>query len=115
MVRQSGQTQAVLLALVRDPTEPQYGLAIAKAAGLASGTIYPILARLEHQGLLESEWEEIDESLVGRRRRRYYRLTGEGVRVARREMAAAVEQLRAAGLQIGPLPGPQILRAAHHA
>jgi PadR family transcriptional regulator, regulatory protein PadR len=102
MPKQTAQTQAVLIALLRDPTESLYGLEIAKAAGLASGTIYPILARLERHGWVESEWEEIDESAEGRRRRRYYRLTSEGARIAREEMATTVRQLRAAGLQIGP-------------
>ncbi len=98
------QTQAVLAALLRDVTEPHYGLEIARAAGLASGTLYPILARLERQKWVESEWERIDESAEGRRRRRYYRLTGEGARLARNEMAATAERLRAAGFTVAPIP-----------
>lgn len=99
----SSQTQAVLAALLRDMTEPHYGLEIARAAGLASGTIYPILARLERQKWVESEWEQIDESAEGRRRRRYYRLTGEGARAAGQELAETAERLRAAGFPISPV------------
>ena len=80
------QTQLVLSVLL-DGGE-QYGLEIAKQAGLASGTIYPILARLETAGWVESGWEDIDESLEGRRKRRYYRLTGVGERQGREALNA---------------------------
>ena len=46
---------------------------------LGHGTLYKALDRLERGGLLESTWEDIDESLAGRPRRRLYRLTGAGV------------------------------------
>src|SRR5438067_6470742 len=78
------QAQLVLNVLLRDIREERYGLEIAREAHLPSGTIYPILARLEAAGWLESGWENIDESSEGRRRRRYYKLTGRGVRGARR-------------------------------
>ena len=86
MVRRTYQRMAVLSALLAEPRGRHYGLEIAKAARLATGTIYPILARLEADGWVESEWEQIDESTEGRRRRRYYRLTGHGVRAARAEL-----------------------------
>lgn len=81
------QTQMVLRVLLDSPQEEQYGLEIARQSGLASGTIYPILARLEDDGWLESGWEDIDESREGRRKRRYYRVTGYGLREARRALA----------------------------
>lgn len=77
-------TQLVLKVFLDDFRREQYGLEVAKQAGLPSGTIYPLLARLEAAGWLESGWENIDESREGRRRRRYYRLTGLGARKARR-------------------------------
>lgn len=40
------------------------------------GTLYKALSRLEQRGLLESRWEEIDQSVEGRPRRRLYRVTG---------------------------------------
>jgi len=67
-------TQAVLRELLADPTREMYGLEICAAAGLPSGTIHPILARLERVGWLESFWEEADPHEKGRPRRRYYRL-----------------------------------------
>jgi DNA-binding PadR family transcriptional regulator len=39
------------------------------------GTLYPLLRRLEDQGLLHSEWD-----VSGSRPRRYYELTGDGER-----------------------------------
>lgn len=54
---------------------------------LKSGTVYPLLARLEKAGWLESRWEEIDPAEAGRPRRRLYRLTGEGELVATRSLA----------------------------
>ncbi|NEW95485.1 PadR family transcriptional regulator [Rhodopseudomonas sp. BR0G17] len=50
---------------------------------IGSGTLYPLLARLEQAGWLVSEWETIDPSAEGRPRRRYYSITGEGQRAAR--------------------------------
>jgi DNA-binding PadR family transcriptional regulator len=102
MPQVSPQTQAVLAALLEDMQEPHYGLEIAKAAGLASGTIYPILARLERSRWVESEWEDVDESVAGRRRRRYYRLTGDGARAARTELAATAERLERARVAFRP-------------
>jgi DNA-binding PadR family transcriptional regulator len=72
-------TQLVLRALIADPGREMYGLEIGTAAGLASGTIHPILARLEGCRWLESRWEELDPHEAGRPRRRYYRLTPDGI------------------------------------
>jgi DNA-binding PadR family transcriptional regulator len=86
---------AVLATLLEDPSGEHYGLAIAKSAQLATGTVYPILARLEADGWVESEWEAIDEVAEGRRRRRYYTMTPLGARAAeaeRRSVARVVEQ-----------------------
>jgi PadR family transcriptional regulator, regulatory protein PadR len=70
--------QLVLRALLADPTQEMYGLQICSEAGLPSGTIHPILARLEGLGWLESRWEDTDPSEQGRPRRRYYKLTRSG-------------------------------------
>jgi DNA-binding PadR family transcriptional regulator len=94
MRQMSLQTQAILASLLRDCTERHYGLEMAKAAGLPGGTIYPILARLEREGWVESELEEVEASVVGRRPRRYYRLTGEGARVAKAEINSTIERLQ---------------------
>ena len=51
-------TQLVLRALLADPSKELYGVEIGTAAGLPSGTVHPILARLETVGWLTSRWEE---------------------------------------------------------
>lgn len=76
-------TQLVLRALLADPAQEMYGLQIGEAAELPSGTVHPILARLEGCGWLESRWEDIDPVKAGRPRRRYYRLSAEGAECAR--------------------------------
>lgn len=82
-------TQRVLEALLADPTAELYGIEIGEVAHLPSGTVHPILARLEGLGWVESRWEEIDPSAAGRPARRYYRLTGDGVAEARGALARA--------------------------
>ena len=66
-------------------SEPEFhGFGAAEALGeaglggrlLGHGTLYKALGRLEDQGLLESRWEDVDPSEVGRPRRRLYRVTG---------------------------------------
>ncbi|MCA1708308.1 MAG: PadR family transcriptional regulator [Actinobacteria bacterium] len=64
-----------------------YGFELSKITGLKSGTLYPILARLESAGWLCSGWESSDTP--GRPRRRYYRLTGVGAAAADRHLANA--------------------------
>ena len=82
-------TQLVLRALLADPSKELYGVEIGQAAGLPSGTIHPILARLETVGWLESRWEDIDPREQGRPARRYYRLTPDGMELARSGLARA--------------------------
>lgn len=83
-------TLLVLRAMLAEPTREMYGLEICKAADLPSGTIHPILARLERCGWLESHWEDIEPAEEGRPRRRYYRLSPEGADRAR----AILERVR---------------------
>ena len=82
-------TQLVLRALLEDPTRELYGVEIGAAAGLPSGTVHPILARLEGLRWVESRWEDIDPRAEGRPARRYYRLTAAGVESARAALARA--------------------------
>jgi PadR family transcriptional regulator PadR len=82
-------TQLVLRALLEDPTRERYGLELCAAAGLPSGTIHPILARLERVGWLDSHWEDADPAREGRPRRRYYRLNPDGAEKARDAIARA--------------------------
>jgi DNA-binding PadR family transcriptional regulator len=82
-------TQLVLRALLADPTRELYGVQVSQAAGLPSGTVHPILARLEAVGWVESSWERIDPRAAGRPARRYYNLTTDGVEFARGALARA--------------------------
>jgi len=81
-VRMSLQTLRVLEAFLENPTDELAGADVQKRGGLASGTLYPILLRLESAGWFVSRWEAVDPSSVGRPRRRLYRLTATGLRRA---------------------------------
>ncbi len=85
----TGPLERVLRVLLADPSAPHYGYDLMKAAKLPSGTLYPMLARLQQEGLVDSEWEPQRPDAGGRPPRRYYRLTAEGARVARFELAQA--------------------------
>jgi PadR family transcriptional regulator, regulatory protein PadR len=95
-------TQLVLEALLQDPEDELYGVEIGQLAGLRSGTVHPILARLEGVGWLTSRWEDIDPQVEGRPPRRYYRLTAEGLLAARAALARAQ---RPAGSRLRPQVG----------
>ena len=82
-------TQALLAAMLDSPGDARYGFELSAATGLASGTVHPILARLEGLGWVESFWEDIDPRQAGRPRRRYYRLGAHGVEAARASLARA--------------------------
>lgn len=92
-------TREVLAAFMEAPGDEHYGLNVAKAAGLKSGSLYPILGRLEEHGWLTSRWEELDPSEEGRPRRRYYRLTADGIGMAKAVLThpAPAEVRRLAG------------------
>ena len=78
-VRMSLQTLRVLEAFLENPTQELAGADVQKRGQLASGTLYPILLRLESAGWFVSRWEAVDPSHVGRPRRRLYRLTPSGL------------------------------------
>jgi DNA-binding PadR family transcriptional regulator len=102
--RMTLQTLAILKVLLTRPLEPRYGLDISNEAGLQRGTLYPALARLERAGWLTSFQEDIDEAAEGRRKRRYYRLTGEGAQKARQVLEAETQRLSLPTFL--PAPGP---------
>jgi PadR family transcriptional regulator, regulatory protein PadR len=79
-VRMSLQTMRVLDAFLSGPHDELAGADVARRGHIASGTLYPILLRLESAGWLVSRWERIDPSLEGRPRRRLYRMTPSGLR-----------------------------------
>jgi len=81
-LRLSAPTLKVLGVLTSRGHEEISGAEIARAIGLASGTLYPILLRLEQARWANSRWETGDPSELGRPRRRLYKITGEGARKA---------------------------------
>jgi PadR family transcriptional regulator, regulatory protein PadR len=93
-LRMTLPTQFVLRALLADPQAELYGVEIGDAAGLPSGTVHPILARLEGLRWVQSRWEDIDPKVEGRPARRYYRLTATGAQAARTALAEAYQSKR---------------------
>ena len=72
---------SLILAVLAELRQEQYGYTLRKALaghGMAidEGTLYPLLRRLETQGLLVSQWREEDK-----RNKRFYELSPEGVRI----------------------------------
>jgi DNA-binding PadR family transcriptional regulator len=91
--RMTTQTLRVLGAFTASEPGELSGAGIAKRTGLQSGTLYPILARLEHAGWLESKWEAADPRKLGRPRRRLYQLTGLGAKMARAAYREVTEMI----------------------
>jgi PadR family transcriptional regulator PadR len=73
--RISDQTAAVLRLFLDHATDDLFGLQIIKAAGIPSGSLYPILHRLEDRKILRAQWEPMEVAVAEMRRpRRIYRL-----------------------------------------
>ena len=91
----TGHTLRVLDAILSSKDEPS-GADISRETKLPSGTLYPILIRLEAAKWLESTWEEVDPREAGRPRRRFYKVTALGAakaRAAAREVHGMVGRL----------------------
>jgi PadR family transcriptional regulator PadR len=87
----SPATVAVLQAIAQGVS---HGFDIMDAAGLPSGTVYPILGRLERAGLVRSRWESPAVAQREKRpTRRYYEIAASGVQA----LASSVEHYRAIG------------------
>jgi PadR family transcriptional regulator PadR len=89
-IRFSHPTLAILDALLAHPAQWHHGYAICLQTGIPSGTLYPILMRLDKQGWLETRWE--NSVPPGRPPRHLYRLTGDGREWAREELRAAQQR-----------------------
>jgi PadR family transcriptional regulator, regulatory protein PadR len=90
-IRLSQQGLRVLRAFLdafAEDTQPELaGIELMKTARVSSGTLYPILLRLEKAGVLTSRWETGRPEDLGRPRRRYYKLTSSGAQLARKSLA----------------------------
>lgn len=67
---------------------------------IQQGSLYPALYRLEHQGMVASEWGESEN----RRKAKYYRLTAAGRRRFKEETAYWRRLSEAIGLALNALP-----------
>jgi DNA-binding PadR family transcriptional regulator len=82
----SPRARAVIAFLSEAGREWRHGYDLVRATGVKSGTVYPLLIRLEAQGYLEALWQP--PAAPGRPPRHAYRLTAEGARFARNILAA---------------------------
>ncbi len=78
----------ILRALLDSPTVRLSGADLHKRSGVFTGTLYPMLLRLEAAGWLDSEWENIDPREIGRPRKRFYWLTPTGLARAQAALAS---------------------------
>lgn len=74
----------LVLCVLKELHEPMYGYSLIgkmadKGIKLEANTLYPLMRRLEGQGLLKSEWET-----SGAKPRKYYRITEEGKEICTR-------------------------------
>ena len=84
--RISPETLSVLEQFAQRPTEWRYGYELSQLTGLKSGTLYPILMRLEKHALLEPRWVTTEAGVPPRH---MYRLTPSGLALARTKLAEA--------------------------
>ncbi len=83
-LRITGPLLRVMQVFLTNPSGQISGTDLMSVTSLASGTLYPMLKRLEVAKWLESEWEDVSPQAIGRPRRRLYRITGVGAGAARR-------------------------------
>lgn len=81
MPRALSPAARTVLALMAGEGGWHHGYDLCRAAGIKSGTLYPLLIRLERQGYLESEWQASESG--GAPPRHAYRLTAAGRKLAR--------------------------------
>jgi PadR family transcriptional regulator PadR len=102
-VRLTFPTALVLVALARGV---RHGFDLLDETGLQSGTVYPILRRLESAGLVRSRWEAVQRARAeGRPPRRYYELSGAGAEALGEALALHPDAARTVGAP-GAVPRP---------
>jgi PadR family transcriptional regulator PadR len=84
--RLSRETLLVIEKFAERATEWRYGYELSRETGLKSGTLYPILMRLEKYKLLEARWVTTEEGVPPRHT---YRLTPNGYEFAQTQFAEA--------------------------
>lgn len=99
LARVGGATVDVLAVLL-DSDRPRWGLEIIKVTGRPSGSVYPLLDRLERAGWVSSEWDDDPERRGPRRRT--YRLTADGAREAVKVVARRTARAKSTLPNTGP-------------
>ena len=94
-------TAIVMLAVSRGV---RYGFDIMDTSELPSGTVYPILSRLEKAGYIRGRWEPAETAQRDKRpTRRYYEISAAGSKA----LARSVDHYRTlGGLSLNPTPRP---------
>lgn len=87
-LRLSRETVLVLEQFARRAAQWRYGYELSRETGLKSGTLYPILMRLERHRLLEARWVATGDGVPPRHT---YRLTPQGVEFARSRLRELAE------------------------
>jgi PadR family transcriptional regulator, regulatory protein PadR len=85
---------AVLRVFLEDQDRDRYGFELMRLTGQPSGTLYPILAKLESAGWIIGGHEQIDPKVEGRPPRRFYRITPVAARLAYDRLTSLSEQYR---------------------
>jgi len=98
-LRQELRRGTLILAVLAQLRVERYGYSLRQALAsvgveIDEGALYPMLRRLEGQGLLSSEWREEDK-----RKKRFYRLSTEGEAV----LARLADEWRAINDTLQPL------------
>ena len=75
-LRALSQQALAVVAVLADSQEWHHGYDLMARAGVKSGTLYPLLMRLDAQGMLEARW--VDSPEPGRPPRHVYKLTPAG-------------------------------------
>jgi len=99
-----GSVELLLLSILE--TEPRHGYEIGKLIEQRSGgrlrfrisSLYPVLCRMEDRAWIEGWWVE----KPGERRRRFYRLTENGIRALAEQRKTWNEFTHAVNLVLGP-------------
>ncbi|MBS0197323.1 MAG: helix-turn-helix transcriptional regulator [Planctomycetes bacterium] len=113
-------SELVLLSLLADG--PMYGYAISKEVGarsegrmkLTPGVLYPLLRRMEAEGLVLTEWEEVKSERAQEgdegRRRKWYKLSAKGRKALDHRIAAHRAYTAVLDAFIGPRGGGETSR-----
>ena len=101
-LRQELRRGTLILAVLAQLREERYGYSLRQALAsvgveIDEGALYPMLRRLEAQGLLASEWREEDK-----RKKRFYQLSDEG----RAVLVRLADEWRAINAALEPLLEP---------